>query len=185
MSALGYARWVDRLEQGVAAHHAGMVPAFKESVEDLFIAGLVKLVFATETLSLGINMPARSVVLERLSKFNGEKHEIIEPGDYTQLTGRAGRRGIDTEGTAVVLHNYDIPFERVAAIAGEGSHPLVSSFQPTYNMAANLVPNYSRVDAEDLLNASFAQFRSEQRRAQLAESLAEREGGGRAFPRDG
>lgn len=175
LSALGYASWLDRLEQGVAAHHAGMVPAFKETVEDLFVSGLIKVVFATETLALGINMPARSVVLERLSKFDGEKHEIIQPGDYTQLTGRAGRRGIDTEGTAVVLHNFDIPFARVAAIAAEGSHPLVSSFQPTYNMAANLVPNYDQAAAEELLNASFAQFRSEERRAKLAERLEERQ----------
>ncbi|MCP4308148.1 MAG: RNA helicase, partial [bacterium] len=174
LSALGYASWLGRLEQGVAAHHAGMVPAFKETVEDLFIDGLVKLVFATETLSLGINMPARSVVIERLSKFNGEAHEIIQPGDYTQLTGRAGRRGIDTEGTAVVLHNFDIPFERVAAIAAEGSHPLVSSFQPTYNMAANLVPNHDRKSAETLLNASFAQFRTEERRGKLKARLEDR-----------
>ena len=145
LRALGFDSWMGRLEAGVAAHHAGMVPAFKEAVEDLFAAGLVKLVFATETLSLGINMPARAVVLESLSKFNGESHEIMQPGDYTQLTGRAGRRGIDTLGTAVVLHRFDLPFERVAAIAAEGSHPLVSSFQPTYNMAANLIANYSRV----------------------------------------
>ncbi len=175
LRALGFDSWMGRLEAGVAAHHAGMVPAFKEAVEDLFAAGLVKLVFATETLSLGINMPARTVVLESLSKFTGESHEIMQPGDYTQLTGRAGRRGIDTLGTAVVLHRFDLPFERVAAIAAEGSHPLVSSFQPTYNMAANLIANYSRSDAEDLLNASFAQFRSEQRRSQLADSLSERE----------
>ena len=175
LRALGYDSWMARLEQGVAAHHAGMVPAFKETVEDLFVSGLIKLVFATETLSLGINMPARTVVLERLSKFNGESHEIIKPGDYTQLTGRAGRRGIDTRGTAVVLYNFDVPFERVAAIAAEGSHPLVSSFQPTYNMAANLIANYSEESAEQLLNASFAQFRSEQRREQMEESLAERE----------
>ncbi len=175
LRALGYDTWLERLERGVAAHHAGMVPAFKETVEDLFAVGLVKIVFATETLSLGINMPARTVVLERLSKFNGEAHEIIQPGDYTQLTGRAGRRGIDVMGTAVVLHNMDIPFERVAAIAGEGSHPLVSSFQPTYNMAANLVANYSQEAAERLLNASFAQFRTELRRTQLEERLQERE----------
>nr|MDJ0954110.1 helicase-related protein [Acidimicrobiia bacterium] len=174
LRALGYSGWLSRLEQGVAAHHAGMVPAFKETVEDLFAAGLVKLVFATETLSLGINMPARTVVLESLSKFNGETHEVMQPGDYTQLTGRAGRRGIDTQGTAVVLHNFDIPFARVAAIAAEGSHPLVSSFQPTYNMAANLIANYARPAAEELLNASFAQFRSEQRREQLVASREER-----------
>ena len=174
LGALGYATWLGRLEAGVAAHHAGMVPAFKETVEELFGAGLVKVVFATETLSLGINMPARTVVLERLSKFDGESHEIIQPGDYTQLTGRAGRRGIDTEGTAVVLHNFDVPFERVAAIAAEGSHPLVSSFQPTYNMAANLVAKYTRDEAEELLEASFAQFRATERRARLRESLEDR-----------
>jgi ATP-dependent RNA helicase HelY len=175
LRALGYDAWLERLEQGIAAHHAGMVPAFKETVEALFAAGLVKIVFATETLSLGINMPARTVVLERLSKFNGDAHEIIQPGDYTQLTGRAGRRGIDVMGTAVVLHNLDIPFERVAAIAAEGSHPLVSSFQPTYNMAANLIANYSQEAAEKLLSASFAEFRSEQRKTQLGEQLHERE----------
>ena len=174
LGALGYATWMGRLEEGVAAHHAGMVPAFKEAVEELFAAGLVKLVFATETLSLGINMPARTVVLERLSKFNGESHEIIQPGDYTQLTGRAGRRGIDTEGTAVVLHNFDVPFERVAAIAAEGSHPLVSSFQPTYNMAVNLAANYRRDQAEELLEASFAQFRTSERKAKLRDALEER-----------
>lgn len=174
LGALGYATWLGRLEAGVAAHHAGMVPAFKEAVEELFSTGLVKVVFATETLSLGINMPARTVVLERLSKFNGESHEVIQPGDYTQLTGRAGRRGIDTRGTAVVLHNFDIPFERVAAIAAEGSHPLVSSFQPTYNMAANLVANYERDEAEELLEASFAQFRATERKARLRETLGER-----------
>jgi ATP-dependent RNA helicase HelY len=174
LGALGFESWLGRLERGVAAHHAGMVPAFKETVEDLFAAGLIKLVFATETLSLGINMPARTVVLERLSKFNGENHEVLQPGDYTQLTGRAGRRGIDRQGTAVVLHNFDIPFERVAAIAAEGSHPLVSSFQPTYNMAANLIANYDREAAERLLNASFAQFRAEERRRELEASLQER-----------
>jgi ATP-dependent RNA helicase HelY len=175
LRALGYDTWIDRLEHGVAAHHAGMVPAFKETVEDLFAAGLVKVVFATETLSLGINMPARTVVLESLAKFDGESHQIMQPGDYTQLTGRAGRRGIDTKGTAVVLHRFDLPFDRVAAIAAEGSHPLVSSFQPTYNMAANLIATYPRDEAEELLNASFAQFRAASRRSRLGESLAQRE----------
>jgi ATP-dependent RNA helicase HelY len=174
LGALGFDTWAARLERGVAAHHAGMVPAFKEAVEDLFVRGLLKLVFATETLALGINMPARAVVLERLSKFDGEAHSILQPGDYTQLTGRAGRRGIDTAGTAVVLHNYDVPFKRVAAIAAEGSHPLTSSFQPTYNMAANLIANYSRNDAETLLQASFAQYRVSARRARLQERLAQR-----------
>ena len=89
--------------RGVAAHHAGLLPAFKECVEEAFVRGLIKVVFATETLALGINMPARSVVLEKLVKYNGETHADITPGEYTQLTGRAGRRGIDVEGHAVVL----------------------------------------------------------------------------------
>jgi ATP-dependent RNA helicase HelY len=147
LSVLGYDTWLEQLERGVAAHHAGMVPAFKEAVEDVFAAGLVKVVFATETLALGINMPARCVVLESLSRFTGDAHELLQPGDYTQLTGRAGRRGIDTRGSAVVLHSPYVPFEKVADIAGAGSHSLQSAFQPTYNMAVNLVANYDRSQA--------------------------------------
>ena len=174
LGVLGFGSWAAQLEQGVAAHHAGMVPAFKEAVEDLFGAGLVKLVFATETLALGINMPARAVVLERLSKYTGEAHELLQPGDYTQLTGRAGRRGIDTAGTAVVLHDGRVPVERVGAIASEGSHPLRSRFQPSYNMAVNLVANYDRNRAEELVGASFAQFRREHRRQELERRIDER-----------
>ena len=172
---LGYDNFLGNLEMGVAAHHAGLVPAFKETVEVLFAHGLVKLVFATETLSLGINMPARTVVLERLSKFDGEGHVPLRPGDYTQLTGRAGRRGIDTQGMAVVLHDSTMPFERVAAIAGQGSHPLRSSFQPNYNMVVNLVANYEQSRAEELLNASFAQFRDEARRREMTTRIEVRQ----------
>jgi ATP-dependent RNA helicase HelY len=175
LAVLGYGRWLAGLEAGVAPHHAGLVPAFKETVERLFAAGLVKLVFATETLSLGINMPARAVVLESLTKFGGEGHEILQPGDYTQLTGRAGRRGIDRLGTAVVLHSLYLPFERVAAIAAAGSHPLRSSFRPTYNMAANLVASYPQARAEQLLNASFAQFHDTRGEADLAALIQEEE----------
>lgn len=159
LQALGYGTWLDGLENGVAAHHAGLVPAFKELTEQLFCDGLVKLVFATETLSLGINMPAYTVVLDQLSKFTGEGHELMLPGEFTQLTGRAGRRGIDTVGHGVVLHSRYVPFERVTAIADLGSHPLRSSFRPTYNMVVNLIANYPRRKAEQLLEASFAQYR--------------------------
>ncbi len=176
LAMLGYSNWLANLVRGVAPHHAGMVPAFKETVEALFGDGLVPVVFATETLALGINMPARSVVIENLSKFNGETHELLAPGDYTQLTGRAGRRGIDDEGVAVVLHSPYVPFERVAAIAGAGAHPLRSSFRPTYNMAVNLIANYPRREAEELLRASFAQFQrqteTEGIRAGLAKNQA-------------
>jgi ATP-dependent RNA helicase HelY len=156
--ALDYDEWLHGLEAGIAPHHAGMVPAFKETVEELFARGLVKVVFATETLSLGINMPARTVVLENLSRFTGETHEFLRPGDYTQLTGRAGRRGIDEVGYGVVLHSRYVPFVRVTELARAGSHALASSFRPSYNMAVNLIANYPRDRAERLLGASFGQF---------------------------
>ena len=161
LTVLGYDRWIAGLEAGVAPHHAGLVPAFKETVEELFESGLLRVVFATETLALGINMSARTVVLESLSKFNGETHEMMRPGDYTQLTGRAGRRGIDVEGFGVVLHSPFVRFDSVTEIASIGAHPLRSSFRPTYNMTANLVANYERERAEQLLEASFAAFQRE------------------------
>ena len=175
LGVLGYESWLAMLESGVAAHHAGMIPAFKETVEELFAGGFVKLVFATETLALGINMPAKAVVLESFSKFNGESHELLRPGDYTQLTGRAGRRGIDDRGTAVTLYSSYVPFKQVADVAAMGSHPLVSSFEPSYNMAVNLVANYPKARAQELLRASFAQFRVQERARQLDERIAERE----------
>jgi len=155
---LGFADWRDGLEAGIASHHAGLIPLFKETVEELFERGLVKVVFATETLSLGINMPARTVVIERLVKFTGEKHELMTPGDFTQLTGRAGRRGIDPVGYGVVLYQPDIPADRILHLASTRTYPLSSSFRPSYNMAVNLVRRYSIKDAERLLNLSFGQF---------------------------
>ncbi|MEA1902134.1 MAG: DEAD/DEAH box helicase, partial [Actinomycetota bacterium] len=161
LNVLGYGRWIAGLEEGIGAHHAGLVPAFKETVEELFESGLLKVVFATETLALGINMPARSVIIENLSKFNGESHEVLRPGDYTQLTGRAGRRGIDVEGFGVVLHSSFVPFRQVTEIASIGAHELRSSFRPTYNMSANLIANYPKDEIESLLEASFAAFQRE------------------------
>jgi ATP-dependent RNA helicase HelY len=158
LDALGYADLAESMERGFASHHAGMLPVFKEAVEDLFAAGLVKVVFATETLSLGINMPARTVVIERLMKWQGERHEMLTPGEYTQLTGRAGRRGIDRWGAAVVLYQPFIPLDRLTGLASARTYRLTSSFRPSYNMAANLVANYTRDEAEHLLASSFAQF---------------------------
>ena len=161
LGVLDYQAWVGGLEAGYASHHAGMVPPFKEAVEACFAAGLVKVVFATETLSLGINMPARTVVIEKLTKFTGERHEFLTPGEYTQLTGRAGRRGIDEVGYAVVLWSSFVPFDQVAGLAGARTYALTSSFRPTYNMAANLVRRYPPDVAHHLLNLSFAQFRAD------------------------
>ncbi|MEX2099988.1 MAG: DEAD/DEAH box helicase, partial [Acidimicrobiia bacterium] len=161
LDVLRYGHWLAGLEAGFAAHHAGMVPPMKEAVEEAFAAGLVKVVFATETLALGINMPARSVVIEKLSKFTGERHEFLTPGEYTQLTGRAGRRGIDELGYAVVCWSPFVPFEQVAALASRRTDALRSSFRPTYNMAANLVRRYAAAEARHLLNLSFAQFHAD------------------------
>ncbi|MDQ1654107.1 MAG: ATP-dependent helicase HelY [Cryptosporangiaceae bacterium] len=161
LQVLGYWEWLDGLMRGLAAHHAGMLPVFKEVVEELFVRGLVKAVFATETLALGINMPARSVVLERLVKYNGEAHADITPGEYTQLTGRAGRRGIDIEGHAVVVWSPEIDPRHVAGLASTRTYPLRSSFRPSYNMAVNLVATFGRERARELLETSFAQFQAD------------------------
>ncbi|MGI9053417.1 MAG: DEAD/DEAH box helicase [Ilumatobacteraceae bacterium] len=161
LEALAYEQFVAQLDAGIAAHHAGMVPAFKEAVEACFTEGLIKVVFATETLAVGINMPARTVVIEKLTKFTGDRHEALTAGEYTQLTGRAGRRGIDPEGHAVVLWSPFVPFEQVATLAASRTFHLRSAFRPTYNMAANLVGNYTSAEAHHLLNLSFAQYQSD------------------------
>ncbi|HTR95820.1 MAG TPA: DEAD/DEAH box helicase [Trebonia sp.] len=171
LTVLGYHDWVLALRRGIAAHHAGLLPAFKEVVEELFTAGLVRAVFATETLALGINMPARTVVLEKLDKWNGEAHVALTPGEYTQLTGRAGRRGIDVEGHAVVLWQPGLDPGAVAGLAGTRTYPLNSSFRPSYNMAVNLTARVGRARAASLLESSFAQFQADRGVVGLARRL--------------
>lgn len=161
LRVLSYDRWLDSLQRGIASHHAGLVPPFKEAVEQCFVEGLVRMVFATETLALGINMPARTVVIDKLTKFTGEGHEFLTPAQYTQLTGRAGRRGIDDHGNAIVLWSPFVSFEEVATLAASRSFRLTSSFRPTYNMAANLVRRYDASEAHRLLGNSFAQFQAD------------------------
>jgi ATP-dependent RNA helicase HelY len=175
LAVLGYDAWLAGLERGIAAHHAGMLPTFKEVVEELFVQGLVKAVFATETLALGINMPARSVVLERLTKWNGETHADVTPGEYTQLTGRAGRRGIDVEGHAVVVWHPGLDPLAVAGLASTRTYPLRSSFRPSYNMAVNLIAWVGRDRARGLLEASFAQFQSDRAVVGLARQVTRNE----------
>ena len=170
--ALGYDGFAEALLRGIASHHAGMLPAFKECVEEAYVRGLIKVVFATETLALGINMPARSVILEKLVKYNGESHADITPGEYTQLTGRAGRRGIDVEGHAVVLWQPGLDPRAVAGLASRRTYPLKSSFTPTYNMAVNLVGSVGRERARTLLEQSFAQFQSDRSVVGWARTLA-------------
>ncbi|MEU7645613.1 DEAD/DEAH box helicase [Streptomyces huasconensis] len=177
LHVLGYYEWLEGLERGIAAHHAGMLPTFKEVVEELFVRGLVKAVFATETLALGINMPARSVVLEKLVKWNGEQHADITPGEYTQLTGRAGRRGIDVEGHAVVLWQRAMSPEHLAGLAGTRTYPLRSSFKPSYNMAVNLVEQFGRHRSRELLETSFAQFQADKSVVGISRQVQKNEAG--------
>ena len=166
LEVLDYQRFLAALQNGFAAHHAGMVPPFKEAVEACFVEGLVKVVFATETLALGINMPARTVVVEKLTKFGGDRHKFLTPGEYTQLTGRAGRRGIDNTGYAAALWTPFIEFEQVASLAARRTYELKSSFRPTNNMAVNLVRRYGPDEAHHLLALSFAQYQVDSELAQ-------------------
>ena len=175
LAVLGFDSFREALISGVAAHHAGMLPPFKELVENLYAEGLLKAVFATETLALGINMPARTVVLEKLDKFNGETHEDITPGEYTQLTGRAGRRGIDVEGHAVVVWQPGMDPRQVAGLASKRTYPLNSSFRPSYNMTVNLTAQFGRRRARTILESSFAQFQADRAVVGLARDVAKRE----------
>jgi len=171
LRVLGFWEWREALERGFASHHAGLLPAFKETVEELFVRGLVKVVFATETLALGINMPARTVVLERLVKYNGEAHVELTPGEYTQLTGRAGRRGIDVEGHAVVIWQPGVDPRQVGGLASTRTYPLRSSFRPGYNMAVNLVERLGAQQAREMLEQSFAQFQADRGVVGLAKRI--------------
>jgi superfamily II RNA helicase len=164
LEALGVEQWKVGLRRGIAAHHAGMLPLFKELAEELFASGLLKIVYATETLALGVNLPARSVIIEKLTKFTGETHEMLTPGQFAQLTGRAGRRGIDDEGNALICWTPFVPFRKVAELARSRDFVLMSAFRPNYNMLANLILCRTREEARDLVERSFAQFQDRRRK---------------------
>jgi superfamily II RNA helicase len=173
LEVLGYPQWLEALASGIAAHHAGLVPAYRETVEDCFAAGLLQVVFATETLSLGINMPARTVAIERFDKYGGAGRAALTSGEYAQLTGRAGRRGLDDVGHAVVLWSLDTPVAEMARIATAPPPDLRSAFRPTYNLAVNLVGRFDRPTALSVLHRSFAQWQAD------AAARAGRQRGGR------
>jgi ATP-dependent RNA helicase HelY len=158
--AIRWDEFTHNLSMGYAAHHAGLLPVCKAVVEEAFTSGALKVVFATETLALGVNMPARSVVIEKLTKYNGTDHQELTPGEYTQLTGRAGRRGKDSVGHAVVEWAAGLDPKRLASLAGSRTFALNSSFQPSYNMAVNLIGAMGVQRAENLLLGSFAQFQA-------------------------
>lgn len=159
--ALHYDEFLKQVTAGIACHHAGMIPMFKEAVEECFIEGLIQVVFATETLAVGINMPARAVVIEKLTKYTGEHHALLRASEFAQLTGRAGRRGLDKIGHAVTLWNPFVSFDQVVGLALSRSFQLTSAFRPTFNMAVNMVRRHSEQAASHLLNLSFAQFQAD------------------------
>jgi len=157
-SALRVDEWIDCAIRGFSSHHAGLIPQMKEAAEYLFQKGLLKLIFATQTLSVGINMPAKSVVLERMDKWNGTTHEMLSPAEFTQLTGRAGRRGIDVDGEAIIaFHPHSEP-KFIANLVSSRTFELTSTFEPKYNMVLNLLEHRNLTDTKILLNKSFAQF---------------------------
>ena len=171
LKALQFSRFRFALEEGFASHHAGMVALFRQIVERLFEEGLVKMVFATETLALGINMPARCVIVEKLEKFNGSGHVPLTPGEFTQLTGRAGRRGIDTIGHAIVVDHRDFVPATAAALSSKRVYPLHSSFHATFNMAVNLLNTSDYETTRATLDHSFAQWEANESAWQLESQL--------------
>ncbi|MBX3311388.1 MAG: DEAD/DEAH box helicase [Microbacteriaceae bacterium] len=168
---LNFNPWFNDLRKGFATHHAGLIPLFKEIVEVLYQRKLIKIVFATETLALGINMPAKTVVIEKLEKYNGIAQVPITPGEYTQFTGRAGRRGIDTEGHSVIIWNEGMDINSVASLASKRTYPLNSSFRPSYNMAINLLAKFDRKKVIETLQLSFAQFEADRSVVSLANKV--------------
>jgi ATP-dependent RNA helicase HelY len=163
LKALEYADFIDCLRRGLSAHHAGMVPAFREIVEICFERNLLAAVFATETLALGVNMPARSVALEKFSKFSDAGRKFLTSGEYSQMTGRAGRRGLDDEGHAIVCFANDVALHEVGRVALAAPTDLHSSFRPTYNFTANLINHFDYDTALEVVQRSYAQFEADHR----------------------
>jgi ATP-dependent RNA helicase HelY len=144
-------------------HHAGMVPAFREIVETCFELNLLAVVFATETLALGVNMPARSVALERFSKYSDAGRKFLTSGEFSQMTGRAGRRGLDDEGHAIVCFANEVALHDVGRVALAPPSDLHSSFRPTYNFTANLINHFEYETALEVVQRSYAQFEADHR----------------------
>ena len=165
LRALEYSEFIDSLRRGLAAHHAGMVPAFREIVETCFIENLLGVVFATETLALGVNMPARSVALERFSKYSDAGRRFLTSGEYAQMTGRAGRRGLDEEGHAIVCFAPEASLMDIGRVAISPPSELHSSFRPTYNFTANLINHFEIETALEVVQRSYAQFEADHRPA--------------------
>lgn len=148
----------DALLRGIASHHAGVLPAWKELIEELFQAGLLKVVLATETLAAGINMPARSTVICALSKRTETGHRPLMASEFLQMAGRAGRRGLDREGHVVTVQSRFEGAREAGQLATSPADPLVSQFTPSYSMVLNLLQRYSLSQAQELVERSFGRY---------------------------
>ena len=148
----------DALLRGIAAHHAGVLPAWKELIEELFQQGLIKVVFATETLAAGINMPARTTVISALSKRTERGHRPLMGSEFLQMAGRAGRRGLDTQGYVVTVQSRFEGVREAGQLATSPADPLVSQFTPSYGMVLNLLQRYDLTKAKELVERSFGRY---------------------------
>ncbi len=148
----------DALLRGIAAHHAGVLPAWKELIEELFQQGLIKVVFATETLAAGINMPARTTVISALSKRTERGHRPLMGSEFLQMAGRAGRRGLDTQGYVVTVQSRFEGVREAGQLALAPADPLVSQFTPSYGMVLNLLQRYDLAKARELVERSFGRY---------------------------
>jgi superfamily II RNA helicase len=162
------------LRLGLGSHHAGLLPALKLLVESLFQQGLLKVIFATETLAAGINMPARTTVISSITKRTGEGHRLLTASEFMQMSGRAGRRGMDTIGYVVVIGSAYKSAREVATLASAPPEPLNSQFTPTYGMVLNVLSRYTMPEAEFLLNKCFSQFTAARRLKPLQKEITQK-----------
>ncbi|MFM7425472.1 MAG: DEAD/DEAH box helicase, partial [Elainella sp.] len=151
---------IEALYRGIAAHHAGVLPAWKGLIEELFQQGLIKIVFATETLAAGINMPARTTVISSLSKRTDQGHRLLTASEFLQMAGRAGRRGMDERGHVVTVQTRFEGVSEAVYLATAKADPLVSQFTPSYGMVLNLLQTHSLEEAQDLIERSFGHYLS-------------------------
>ena len=166
---------IEYLVQGVASHHAGLLPAWKNLVEKLFQKGLIKVVFATETLAAGINMPARSTVISSVSKRTDSGHRMLTANEFLQMSGRAGRRGMDDVGYVTIVGTSFQSPEQVGELVLSDSNPLESKFSPSYSMVLNLLQRFSLDEAKELILKSFGYFSSEDRLSPILKQIEEYE----------
>lgn len=147
------------LSKGIGVHHAGLLPVLKELVETLFEKGLIKMLFATETFAVGINMPAKVVCFNSLEKYDGRNFRYLSPKEYFQLAGRAGRRGIDKKGLAIsMVHRAYDDLKKIKSLTSEDKEPIISHFKISYNTILNMIHNFSEQEIKNLLKSNFGFF---------------------------